>query len=584
MPRKKKDTNGSATATVEEIPEAPTGDEKEPDPDRIMPRPPGFDLKPEEFFDFWRSIPEGLRRQRIIVYPYRILPVCDVLQPLPFEELEQIRLKKRTKPSTNLGKLVEPLGPDWKQEILNRWGAGNYHFKLNDQHPSVKNTICMTTTNWGDHDWDNYPPVLKIEEVVLSDEPKHVNQPYLRWARLHGIRFPGDPDFYESSEQEENEMANVAAVDKLADTVVQLTRDRTNQNQQPPANQDVSLGIEAGRQAINFITESVKRSRELDNKAQDPQEYHKNIMEAAAKLTPPPQGNDANAVIQIMQAQMAAQRDSFAQMMQMQQNFQNTLIASMEQRIQFAEAVARRANERVAPPITPTQVIPAAPQQNPVGIVDTAVKLIEAVERLRGTVNPADQNGGGFSWGEAIQTGAEVVKTVANSYANAKYNEAVAAKGGQPVPPPTPEQIEAGTGEPQEESESAMLTNYLKQLHQPLVNALKQNVHGSQFAADLQKQYGQQAYTWLQGQGKQGLVTLLSSYTPLWADCVKFPHFEVFLDQFLAFGNQAVKPEIVPPRPGRPIPTGDGKIVHAEHRGPTINAQVEKPEPTPPAA
>ena len=186
-------------------------------------------LPPAEFFRYWRSIPPEVRDSRVVVYAYRLLPLLDCLQPLTPEEQEEIRQKKRERPTTNLGKFVDPeeWSPDsYAQQCCEKWGAGDYSFYLNDVHPSVKKTVCVSCTSGEGslRDWDSFPPVLDAKSVVLTEQK---NQAYIRWARVKGIRLFGESEI--GTSDEENNMAQVAqvsAIDKLTDTVVQLSQDR----------------------------------------------------------------------------------------------------------------------------------------------------------------------------------------------------------------------------------------------------------------------------------------------------------------------------------------------------------------------
>ena len=131
----------------------------------------------EEALAYWNSVPQRERDEWFIGYVYRDLPVCDPSQPLTVEELRQIERQKKKKPEKNCAKLVDPLDPqNWKQQIRERFGAGDYHILLNDQHPAIKTTVVEFEFSAG-RDWDSYPPAVELAEVVLSD-PR--NDSYIR--------------------------------------------------------------------------------------------------------------------------------------------------------------------------------------------------------------------------------------------------------------------------------------------------------------------------------------------------------------------------------------------------------------------
>jgi hypothetical protein len=281
-------------------------------PDRAnVPPKPKRELPPEQFFRYWASIPERERSEWFKCYVYRGLPVCDVTQTLTPEELRLIAQQKMRKPEVNVAKLTEPIDPDhWREHILNKYGAGDYGFRLNDQHPSVKQSICFTTIDKESggiefRDWDSYPPVLDPKEVVLTEES---NESYIRWARLKGIKFPGDAEIHQATrEGEETEMASVVETitrhnETLQDKVVELSEKLSrppvaNPSPAPDAAARAQLGgvetvVEASKAGMKIMGDAMSKVLESSVRNSDPAERLKESIEIAKLIAPAPAAKD----------------------------------------------------------------------------------------------------------------------------------------------------------------------------------------------------------------------------------------------------------------------------------------------------
>lgn len=571
-----------------------------------FPRPPKFACSPKQFFAYWA----GLHKEfldRSMVYVYANWPILDHLKLLTPAERLEVQQKKRKGPDTNIAKPDAPFPADsWREEILHRWGSGTYHFKLNDvgvksDKEFPNKNICMTTVEIDDPE---YPP---IRDIRLIDMNHPSNQSYIARERIRGVKFPGDSEIEEANE----DMATNTAVEQLTGAVIELSRDRARSNderlfQQPAATPTTSAAevvAEGAREGIKILAESIKAARDSEQKAQDPSAYHKSVMDAAAALhqnSAP--AAEANAGIMGLVTTLLTQVQTSAA----------TQLEMMSKRLEAAETRTTMLLERLlAPPAAPpptTAVVPAGAAtpniQGPegmMGMVTGVLKIFESLEKWRTKANPAPAEPDSPWWAGLAERGIEVVQSVTQTYAQAQYNAAIASgkATGTPVPPSQPAE---GPQAPQAGAPATgndMVTNYLKQIHQPLIQALQVGMPGFAFAAELAQTYGMAPYTWLQSQGKQGLTQLLSSYPPLWGQAIQFPQLDRFLDEFLddasvrralvELTNRNSQPAPVPqappaqPEPAprkanvRPIVDGNGKIVQGG--GPVINVAVEPEGP-----
>jgi hypothetical protein len=116
---------------------------------------------------------------------------------------------------------------------------------------------------------------------------------------------------------------------------------------------------------------------------------------------------------------------------------------------------------------------------------------------------------------------------------------AAAMRAAQPPPPPV---VDVNPGLPQgtpptpptaQEQEMNMMQHYAKQIHKPLVDALKQGQPGYDFAAAIISNAGQGPYDQLAGGGYNGITKFLQCYQPLWNELILPPIGGPLLDKFI---------------------------------------------------
>jgi hypothetical protein len=521
-----------------------------------FPRPPKFDCNPDQFFKYWQNLPQECL-DRCAVYVYATWPVLDHLQVLSPADRELIRLKKRAKPVTNIAKPDRPFdSDDWEMEILHRWGSGNYHFKLNDVGAKgfselVPKSICMCNVTRLEN--PEYPPVRDIRIIDMSHPD---NQSYIAKLRMQGVRFPGD-EIESTIQKEDDEMANIAAVEKLADTVVQMTRDnQADRNRTAPAAaapdvqglagaKAVESVAEGAKQGMAIISEAVKTANEMQAKAQDPRQYIKDMHEMVSMMQPATQkesGGDS-AILAMMKMQ---HETHMAEMRAM-----NERLAASEMRSQTLvdKLISKPADE---------------PSKRPRGLVEELKALNDIKDTLREFIGDGDGGAGDIPWwGGAIMKGLEVLPGAVTNFMS---NLAVARTGqGQPVPPvetevedDEPAQIEPAkpTGP------DAMIIDVLSKLKDPIVQALANGTPGSDFAAALiHESKNEQLYKFLSAQGKAGLFTIMMKHPDLWRETRPYSQrLEKFADEFL--DSEKVKQTLEIGRAAQPKPNGaPGRVI-----------------------
>lgn len=573
MPAPASETNGSVHPEPD-VPAEPAPEPQEPEDeppeaaqsaapritavqisDEPFPRPPRFDCQPQPFFDYWYSLKPG-ERARSTVYVYRAWPVLDHSRGLTPEEVFAIREKKR-RLTTNIAKLTEPFSPQhWRDEILHRFGSGDYHFKLNDA--GVRNNgklpprqMCQTTVR-GLRD-DDHPPVVDPKVLDLNDPQ---NRSYIQFLLMKGIQIPG---LDEPEKPKENE--DMAATERLAESVekmadrnatlaAQIAAQSAAQAAAKDKPADVSTqaslaGMDIVKAAAQAALDFQAKATEASAKAQDPIVYHKNIMEAAERFkpaAPDPNGGGAN-MMDMMMKFLGMMQQSNKEVIQEIRESSRLVAEAQNARITFTEkiaqdALARSSNPSNAAPGTPgaTTGTPAAPPDPIAG----TLRVLEGMEKIMERTGVFGGKGSdGPWWARPAMTLAASIPT-AISYA--AYNAAVAKTGtGTPaLPPQQPgegEEIEDGApalnqGAPQGTAVNPYI-QFLQSIHKPLVNAVDQNLPGFVFAGNLVLSNGWGIYDQLHAAGKDQILTLLQSYPPVWQDVIKMPRFNEFLDEFL---------------------------------------------------
>jgi hypothetical protein len=544
-----------------------------------FPKRPGFTLPPEKFFKYWTTLPQECQ-DRAAVYVYRNWPVLNFAQILTPEEQELVRSKKKML-TTNIAKPEKPFDTDdWETEIKNRWGSGNYHFKINDvgvkgyqEFPPKK--ICQCNVrNIQDAD---FPPAIDYRTLDMSHPD---NASYIAKLRLQGIKLPGD-EVEAAIAHEEEEMAQVESISKLTDALIESTKREKVAPQQAAPAPAPDLANKASEKAIEIMGKLIEQTNAIQATKGDPKEYIKDLQSVAQMMQPPTPPPDT-----AKHADDSALRD----MMRMQHESHIASLDAINKRLESSEAWSRSLLEKLL----------AKPSEPPSSTIDKPKSFIHQIKELAEVKDVLRDLLGGESddtpWYAAV--GLRALDTIAANATNFMHNLAVARSGmGEPVAPPEGEAEatdQPGPARPaQPAGKDAIIFTVLTNLRPPLLEALSTGVPGFDFAAWLITQNGDdRLYNLMAAEGKQGLFNLMQKHPQLWmetrAHAVRLDSFaDEFLDKEkvaaaiqLARASNTVIPHVTPtsqppasgPKPNgpaRPIIGADGKPI--EHRAPQVN-------------
>lgn len=251
---------------------------------------------------------------RLVLYVYRNWPVVD-----------------RQQGSVDNNKAIDVTDTAFEslQDILHRYGTGDYTIYLKDvAQKGERKNVCSCFYS-SPRELDNFPPVLDISggginDLVL-DDPK--NRSYLEWRRRKGLPIPGENMGAITQAQErasEEEMANNSTVETLTGLVERLVdknlEDRPANNP-PPAypppmpfhdmedeiasrseEQGGAAAVEVLKRAseigMGMISQAVDRATSLQTSTQDPVAQLKGLADAVSSLVPKQDNSAIMAVLE----------------------------------------------------------------------------------------------------------------------------------------------------------------------------------------------------------------------------------------------------------------------------------------------
>jgi hypothetical protein len=512
------------------------------------------------------------------------LPVTDVTQPLSEEELRLIHQKKRMAPPTNIGKVLLPPiteAAEWNRWVCENFGAGDYHFKLNDHHPSVKKTIAMCTTKGEGslRNWDSFPPLLhhnehdEIDEVVLTDP---LNESYLRWARLQGIKFPGDPGTQSGPRdpeqiEEEDDMANTAALidstlksnERLTDRVFEMAKEKRDAAPpQPDVNARAQLGAvetvtEGAKQMMGVMGQSMKQLMENQTKAADPETHLRQVIDLAKSLMPAPSSGNSE-LLAMMKMQMDAQQANFDRVLQMQQAAHDSTLKILTSRLESLEREKQN---------------PAAAPSDEEKVLDRLMRIKNKLDDFAGeSAAPA-----GPAWlAPTLDFAGNALDKITTGLGHLRALRENGTAQPAPAQQPTAQELPAAEKPPQEDPVLGMKRKYAELIHPHLITALRNGTPGHEFAGALIHETGGVAsYDSIAGGGYNSVLDFLRSSPPLYQELLRPPIGGQMLEKFIAEFLQRdkalqcaalLKSASEPQQPQQPV---NGPA--SQHRGPVVS-------------
>lgn len=550
----------------------------------FLPKPPRFKFLPSgdtrPFFRYWAEIYKGFP-DRVQCYVYRRWPI-----------INRAVLNK----TKNIDKPLSPIRPDgWKEELLHRYGAGDYRLILSDM--PTNRMLCQAIVELP-HDLAEHPPLLEKEDLVLTDPQ---NRSYIEFLRQRGEQFPGDTGYMSRVEGET--VAETKAVvqvlaeslDKNQDRMFNMMREERDAKTEKTEGEekgegeegeerstkktvsDMSAGVQVVADAAAIGNKILQRAIEDSSKVThaDPMALVGKIMEFSKTMVPSSAGNDK--MLEAMEKLYAGVSESAARRADlMEQVLWANMGFSISKDDKGNNLVTRQQYNPIAgaagmgaAPGTPGGFMGAAPAEAPraptiLGELENMAKIKHALEDA-GILPAAElaERKGWLEYMPLIMTG---IQFITGSVASIMYNRAVASGQGQPIPPPMPERAQVpgmemqpqGTGSypqptpitqtpgpmpgpgPQGQgadmSQLGGMIQFLKKIEQPLLNHLKQGASGADFADWLimSEEQGQLIYDSIVEAGKASLIQLLQLHHPIWTVAASIPQrFDQFLDEFL---------------------------------------------------
>jgi hypothetical protein len=509
-----------------------------------LPSPPKFSMDPNTFFAYWAMADEALPN-RGTVYVYRTWPMID---------------RQRVDPTAH--KYIDKMdsAPDpamWRQEILHRYGSGNYKLILNDAGGSTKSVGQTLISDLRDPD---YPPVINNLDELVLDDPS--NQSFLESLRQKGI-LPGERELQNA----ESTQALTGTIDKLTNKVVEMGRQTQTPAQPAPGSTEVakeamSMARDVFQQGLNLGKETVQAQADAKVAAARAEVEASNpaasmgmltqIITLAKSLAPTPAaatggGNqDFTAILNNITSQNSALQQKIFEVLQSQINM---LAAQPKAAVAGAEVAAANPVEK-----------------------DDFVSQLKKLGELKDTMQDIFGGGRGDEddaprekpepmWMKLGMAALAGLPSLAMSLVGMSYNMAVAKTGqGAPMapnalPPPVPmlgmdgQPIAPSAGNPDPAVansnqapggdmnviQRSVYLAMLQQIEKPLLAHLNNpEKTGVDFAEAMMAFHGDIAYQATRGLGKEVLMGLLMSYKPIAEVLVTIPDkANQFVDDFL---------------------------------------------------
>jgi hypothetical protein len=489
-------------------------------------------MDPNTFFLYWSQVDSTLPN-RGTVYVYRTWPVIN-RQAVDPEAHKYIDKMDKAFP--------DPL--QWRQEMLHRYGSGNYKLILNDAGGSTKSVGQTMIADLRDSD---YPPVIENLDELVMDDP--ANQSFLESLRQKGI-LPGE----NTLAQTETASALTGTIDRLATKLAERKPEPAQTQVQPGAADTAKAamdmardvfkqGMDLGKETVTAQAEAivakakaesdaVASKAKSDADAQNPAQslgLLTQLIDLVQKITPKPVevkagGQDLTALV----TSLMARGDS------LQATMMNMLMEQIK-----ALSVAR--------------INPEAAASKPDDFMSTLEKMVGMKEKLQRFLGV----GGGSdsdelereekvpAWMQLAGEAFKVLPAIGMQAVAMTHNLAVARTGqGSPLGPGAMPAVEAVPGiegmppqnpQPQGEPMNPIVLGMLKQIEKPFLTFLNDpEKSGADFAEALMTFYGRTGYDSIRERGKDTVMAWLLAYPPIGQVISQIPErASQFVDDFM---------------------------------------------------
>ena len=478
---------------------------------RQLPPVPGKQLSLEEMNQWLALLDNEQKRDRVIIYMYRLKPVVNrqITDPDAASNIDVLEAK-----------------PITEKYIIDNHGGGMYKWIVNDlerfaESKTSKGNTLFTATHTIDH--TVHIPLINWNELDISNNK---NRGFITWAQGKGLLDnQGRPKEIVMAPQ--NQQNDAALSDKAAN----------RQQQQPKESMDVTM-----TKAIDIVSEASKTQMAMirDNYKKDdnaPKEMMQMFTQLLVALKPPAPEIGMKEMLLMMQ-ENTKQQMAMMQMMMEKNNPTSSKIGDLKDLIEIAKALG---SNGPAPSLTDRLIDTVSTNAGPLlGLVTTMLQKGQAGQPPTTQIPMMlDQNGNAIA--------APITQPVAN-----------------PTIQPTTQQLQQMSQEEQMNIFKMQITSAIKNQHMIIANAITTDTPGDVFAESLITFQGRAVYDAIRGLGPDTLLGIFKSIPELWnaisvskteMDVKKFVDDFCNLDQILKdLQEEQDKGQVIP----MPTPTEKG--------------------------
>lgn len=448
-------------------------------------------------FTWWGDLP-GWAKDRIVAYVYRDWPLLKN-QPRNGDPDDLV--------NENIDKIPgnEPLTDD--NDLLHRYGCGNYRVRLNDYPPGGQGkTLCIIhVVAVGGSDLKSFPPAdRRVSDVAQVDLDHPSNKSYVEFLRMRGLL----PEQSNKAEKEA-EVAATEAVKEMVGQNAKLT-DRLFgmvESKSKEGDAATTMIVESAKTAIQMAKDSADAQRE---------EYRAKIRDLEG-VSGERRGTSIDEVIKLAQLmhapangsdEAAALRAELAQVRMSLDREREDRIKSLEQRIlDMAKNPA---------PVAPS------PFSSMDEMVNGLRKVRELTEEMSGGSGPAPTGiveevaSGGPKWlGPVIDLAGKVVTAFMMQRQGAPAPPTPQQPAyAPPAPPQGPGPMLVAPPAAQPNGIPPEVTQILDRIAKPLERAINEGMAGDQLGGWYIDGYGVLDFNKIKDLGVDTVLQILMAYPP----------------------------------------------------------------------
>jgi hypothetical protein len=497
-------------------------------------------MDPNSFFKYWAEV-DSQFPNRGTVYVYRTWPRID-RQKIDPEAYKYSDKMDKAFPDAAL----------WRQEMLHRYGSGNYKLILNDSAGSSKSVGQTMIADLRDAD---YPPVIENMDELVMDDP--TNQSFIESLRQKGL-MPG-----------ENALAQAEATEALTGTIDRLTTKLIERKPEPvqaqpqPGAADTAKaamdmardvfkqGMDLGKETVTAQADAIvaKAKAEADGiaarataatEAQNPAQslgMLTQLIDLVQKITPKPTEVAHMAPAQDLTALVTS-------LMARGDALQSTMMNMLMEQIKALSV------SRAAPA---TETAGGAKPDDFMASLEKMIGMKEKLQRFLGVSGGSDSDEPEREekipvWMQLAGEAFKVLPSIGMQAVAMTHNLAVARTGqGIPLGPGAMPIVEAAPAgmegmpapnpqpQPQGEPMNPIILGMLRQIERPFLTFLNDpEKSGADFAEALMALHGRTGYDVIRERGKDTIMGWLLAYPPIGQVISQIPErASQFVDDFL---------------------------------------------------